>query len=323
MVLTVTINPLLEKRFVVDQLKTGQINKSSKEYYYAGGKGINVSRQLNNLGIKNQALLFAGGSNGKILRRLLSEENIDFSIVNTKEDTRTASLVVETSGKKVTSFFGQNSLLQKNEVDELKDRLTKMIPNCSVVVFAGSSPCQIADEIFPFGIALANEMDKVVILDTYGNHLKQCLNNSPMVLHNNINELEDSLNIDLSGMDSKINFIDSLYKKGIKLSFITNGKEKSLASKFNFIYEIENPIIDTFDSTGSGDAFVSGIAFGLEKSLVFDEFVKIAAALGAVNSSRVDACNVSFEEMEKLVGQVKLNSIGKKMKLIDDTPTID
>lgn len=323
MVLTVTINPLLEKRFTVESIQAGKTLRADSECFYAGGKGINVSRQLNKLGVKNQALLFAGGSNGKILRRILTEEQIDFSIVNTKSETRQASIIIENTPQRMTSIIGKNQELQKAEAEEFKTRLKKMMPNSSVVVFSGSSPDVLSDDIFSYGIKLANDLDKMVILDTYGRHLKSCLDNSPMVVHNNVDEIRTSLGIKLESHEDKIEFIRSLNDKGIKIVFLTDGKNATIASKFGFHYQINNPDITEADSTGSGDAMVAGIIYGLEKSMVFDEFAAYASALGAANALRLDACNVSPGEVTALLEKVNIMPIGKKMKIIDDSPTID
>ena len=198
-----------------------------------------------------------------------------------------------------------------------------MIINSSIVIFAGSSPCSEADDIFPYGIKLANEHDKIVIVDTYGDHLEKCIESKPMVLHNNADELSKSLNINADSEEAKINLMKLLYNRGIKLSFITDGRNPVYASKFDFIYKVENPEVEERDPTGSGDAFVAGIAYGLENAVVFEEFLSVASALGAANASRFDTCNTDITEVNSLRSAVKVIPIGKKMKIIDDSPTID
>jgi fructose-1-phosphate kinase PfkB-like protein len=76
MILTVTINPLLERRYSYQSLDLSSVNRNGKLIIKAGGKGINVNRQLNKLGVKNIALLFTGGANGKLLREILVQKNI-------------------------------------------------------------------------------------------------------------------------------------------------------------------------------------------------------------------------------------------------------
>ncbi len=320
MILTVTINPLLERRLFFDSVELGNTNRCLRETFYGGGKGINVSRQLYYLGIQNSAFTFLGGNNGKVLRHCLTQDKIDFSVVSTKSETRIADLIVEEKNKRVSTFFGRNSLISSEEADEFKSKLEKMIQNCSIVIFAGSSPCKETDDIFPYGIELANKHDKISIVDTYGTHLISCIDVGPTVIHNIIDEVEKSLGVSLSTEDEKVDFLRELYSKNIKLTFLTDGANPIYASKFDFHYKIIPPRVDVFDATGSGDAFVAGVAYGLENALVFDQFVKIATALGAANAKMLETCEVSFDRMNRFIEQVEVISIGKKMKIINDTP---
>lgn len=320
MVLTVTLNPLLERRLSYEKVTPGNSHRCVKDEFTAGGKGINVSRQLNLLGMKNSAFTFIGGSNGKILRHILSEEQIDFNLVQTKSETRSANLIIDESNNSLTTFFGSNSSITKEEADEFKHKLDKMIHNSSIIVFSGSSPCRETDDIFPYGIELANRYDKISVLDTYGSHLQNCIDATPTVIHNNTNEVEESLGIQLKSEKEKLDYLDQLYKKGIKLAFLTDGANETYASKFDFHYKIVSPKISVIDSTGSGDAFTAGIIYGLENSLVFDEFIKIAAALGSANAEMWSTCSVAKEQMRKHFGLVKVEPVGKKMKIIDDSP---
>ncbi len=322
MILTVTLNPLLEQRFVYNSILLGTENRNSDFYYAAGGKGINVSRQLNKFDVKNLALTFLGGHNGKILRRVLETEKINHSVVSTKSETRTAALVIEKEKKQLTTFFGPNSEISEKEVSHFLEKLEKAINNYSIIVFSGSSPNKFTDEIFPYGIELANKYDKISVLDTYGNHLKKCLEKGPTVFHGNIKEISESLSVSLSAETEKINFLNYLYSQNIKLGFLTDGANAGYANKFNFHYKFENPEVKEIDGTGSGDAFVAGIVYGLNKSMVFDHFTKLAASLGALNASQWSVCSVNPEDAEKLSEEVILTPVGKKMKLIDDSPTI-
>jgi fructose-1-phosphate kinase PfkB-like protein len=195
-----------------------------------------------------------------------------------------------------------------------------MIRNCEIVVFSGSSPCKETDSVFPFGIEIANRYDKISVCDTYGNHLKDCIEQSPTVLHNNILEIEQSLEISLRTENEKLNFMNDLYSNGIKQSFITNGKDDIYASNFDYHYKAENLKIEEVDSTGSGDSFLAGIVYGLYKDKTFEESIKLASALGALNALSFGVCNVSLDEAEKVSDQIKISIVGKKIKTIDVTP---
>lgn len=320
MILTVTLNPLLEKRLFFSTAELGKSNRAYKEIYAAGGKGINVSRQLNFLKMQNHALTFIGGGSGKKLRHILDEEKINASYVSTKNETRSAAVIIEEEQKRITTFFGTTKEALKSEADEFKSKMEKMIANSSIVVFSGSSLSKETDDIFSFGINKANELDKTSIVDTYGEALKKAIEASPTVLHNNFSEIRSTFDAALNGEKEIVQFLNYLYSKNIKLAFLTDGKNPAYASKYDFIYKAVTPVVENADSTGSGDAFTAGVAFGLEKSLVFDEIFLNALALGADNASKFEVCNSSIEEMEKFKSGISINAVGKKMKLINDSP---
>jgi 1-phosphofructokinase family hexose kinase len=320
MILTVTLNPLLERRLIFSRINFENENRNGKRELKAGGKGINVSRQLNYLNTDNFAFTFSGGSNGKILKNVLNNEGIKFSSVRTKEETREAFIAVDESKKKVSTFFGLNSKIKAQEAEEFKNRLEKMIENCEIVVFAGSSPSEETNSIIPYGIELANKYDKISICDTYGIHLVNCIESSPTILHNNVPELEKSLNISLREEKDKLEFLDYLYGKNIKQSFLTDGERNTYASNFEFHYKVENPVIEIYDSTGSGDCFVAGVAYSWHNNLTFEECLSYASSLGICNAKKYDVCNVKPAEAEEVRLLIKITSTGKKMKTIDVTP---
>lgn len=322
MVLTLTLNPLLERRLVYNKIVPGSSNRAEKEYYTAGGKGINVSRQLNFLEIKNGAMTFIGGNNGKILRSILAEEKIETNFVSSKSETRQAVLTFDESTQQLTTYFGLNSPVTENEAEDFKSRLDKAIQNCSMVILSGSSPCKETDSIFPYAISLANKHDKTSILDTYGNHLKDCIEQGPTVLHNNMRELEESLGTGLANEEAKFEMLDHLYRKGIRMSFLTDGASPAYCSKFDFHYKVNMPAVQEKDACGSGDSFTAGIAYGLENALVYDEFLRTAAALGAANAASYETSSVTLEQMKLYYDTIEVLPVGKKMKLIDDRPTI-
>jgi 1-phosphofructokinase family hexose kinase len=320
MILTVTLNPLLEHRLAYKVLHIGKDNRSAVESYKAGGKGINVSRQLNIFSVDNLAFTFLGGSNGKLLKKLLTEEKINFTSISTHSETRSSAIIIDESNKTVTSYFGNNPQLSSAEAEEFKLKLGKMIQNCEMVVFSGSSPSEETNSIFPYGIKTANQFDKISICDTYGSHLKDCIDASPTILHNNIDEVEKSLKISLRTEKEIIDLLKFLNAKNIKQAFITDGANPAYASNLDYHYKIINPQIETIDSTGSGDSFVAGIVYAWHRNVPFEESLLIASSLGAANSAKYDVCNVTLDEVSAIKNKIEVIPLGKKMRLIDVKP---
>jgi 1-phosphofructokinase family hexose kinase len=321
MILTVTINPLLEHKLTFTQLSNSRQKRGGRLVYAAGGKGINVSRQLNKLDIDNIALTFAGGNNGKLFRKAINDEGIQFSLVKTISETRICAVVIDSSSKNVDYYFSENPIITNDEVKKFLLKMEKMIQNCEIVIFSGSSPCKETNVIFPMGIEMANIFGKVSFCDTYGNHLQECYSASPTAIHNNVDEIKSSTAFVLNSKKDKLNFLDDLYNKGIKQAFLTDGMNKFYASNFDFHYEISTPNIEAVDSTGSGDSFFAGIAYGWQKSLIFNEQLKLATALGAVNATSLDVSIAEYKDAEKLFDDIEIIPVGKKLKLINDKPT--
>ncbi|HEX2961605.1 MAG TPA: PfkB family carbohydrate kinase [Ignavibacteriales bacterium] len=320
MILTVTLNPLLERRLTFKEIELGKNNRALNEFFTAGGKGINVSRQLKCLNTESLAFTFLGGNNGKILRGLLSAENINFTAVGTKSETRTASLIMEEGTERLTTFFGLNSEITQQESDEFKTKLKKMIENCEIVVFSGSSPSEITDDIFPYGIEMANEFDKISIVDTYGSTLKECIKKAPTVVHNNIHEAVTSMDQALNSEKDILNYMQSLYEKGVKQVFLTQGPEPVYASNFDFLYKAETLKVKELDATGSGDAFTAAVAYGLHNAMTFEETLSYALSLGALNAVSWEACRVDPEKVPEIQKEVKISTLGKKINTLNIKP---
>jgi len=320
MVLTVTLNPLLERRYSFLNIKFNYENRTAKKILKAGGKGINVSRQLNKLGIENIALTFTGGVNGKLFKEILKKEGISIADIQIKDETRDAAIIIENSTNQLSTFFSENNFVSETEVHSFITKMERMIATCEIVVFAGSSPYLTTDSIFPIGIEIANKHDKISICDTYGTLLQDCINASPTILHNNTEEIESSLKVQLKTESEKLVFLDSLYSKGIKQVYITSGDEPFYSSNFDFHYKVTVPKIEVADSTGSGDSFVAGIAYGWHNKLAFKEQLALASAIGVCNAKTFDTSSVDKDEVDDMLNMIIIEPVGKKLKIIDDKP---
>jgi len=320
MIVAVTLNPLLERRYSFKSIQYPGINRDGISELKTGGKGINVSRQLNHLNTPNLSFTFLGGSNGKLIRNLLKNESINFTFINIKSETRDGVVIIDEKNERVTSFLGENSEITEQETEEFKEKLEKIIRNCEMVIFSGSSSCKNTDSIIPFGIKTANQFDKISVCDTYGEHLNECIKAGPTILHNNINEVNSSLKLTLNSEVSILSFQEQLYTSGIKQIYLTDGDKVFYASNFDFHFKIKPPKIKYIDSTGSGDSFLAGIVYGWHRDLTFEESLKLGTSLGAVNASRFDVCNITLKESEEFIPRVEVETVGKKMKILDVTP---
>jgi 1-phosphofructokinase family hexose kinase len=321
MILIITLNPLLERRFSYEKISLHSVNRNGLVKYQAGGKGINVSRQLKKLGIESYNLFFSGGANGKLFRDLLRKEGLPFTSVHIEDETRQAAIIISNQERKLYSFFSSNPEISESEIEQMKSAITKMITNCDIVVISGSSPSTKADELVSFTISEANRMDKVSVCDYYGENLEEVLNLAPTIIHNNFEEIEKYLGVNLDKEESVISTLNLLSKKGIKRVYLTNGENTFYTQNFDYIYKIYPPKINSIDSTGSGDAFVAGLIYCWEINDVFEHSLKFSTAIASANAKSFNVCDIELNNFESLIPEVKIEPIGKKIKLIDDSPT--
>lgn len=319
MILTVTANPLLELVYTKEEFTRGANNRADGFQWRAGGKGINISRQLAALNTLSVAFLPLGGETGKILRAVLEEEKLTFSPVSVKSPVRTASILLESNS--ITSAFGTNIPLSSADISACIDKLAKMIVNVEMVSFSGSVPSPEAAEIYIEGIRLAKKHDKICFLDTYGSHLPDCLKQSPTVVHVNADEILPHYHTEKSNDEGIKHILSELYSLCIKQAYITDGANPFYASNFNYQFKITPPQVTAKDSTGSGDAFLAGIIYGWYNDMVFQESLRLAVALGSVNATTFDVCRVPPADAEAAASQVIIEPEGQKMKLIDDAAT--
>lgn len=317
MILSVTLNPLLEKKYTCKNFVISHTHRTSEFEYAVGGKGINVSRELNHLKIHNQSMTFLGGDNGRTIRKKLNEEGINYIAVSTKSQNREGTVIFDPERLTQTSIMQSNYHILDSEISEFKIRLEKAIQNCTVLLFSGSLPSESAYEIMEYGIKLAQDNDKLVFIDSYGAHLDNIIRLKPNIMHNNIQEIESSLNIKLSSENEIIKFLNNLYESGVKIAVLTDGDKPSYAMNFGFIYKISFPTVPTLDSTGCGDSLVAGMLYGIDKALTFKESIGFATKLGLINAQRWDVCNISLKEVDAYsIDNIKIEAVGEKMDTV-------
>jgi 1-phosphofructokinase family hexose kinase len=322
MILIITLNPLLERRFIYEKVSlNGEVNRNGNLFLQAGGKGINVSRQLKKLGVESHNLFFSGGLSGKLLRDLLRKENLSFTSIPIEDETRQAAIILSKNDNKIFSFFSSNPNVTDKEIEQMKNSISKMISNCEMIIISGSAPTVEAGKLVSFTISESNQLDKVSICDYYGDNLNEVFDSAPTMVHNNLEEIKNYLKVKLEGQHDILNLLKSLYKKGIKRVYLTNEDKDIYAQNFDYIYKITPPKVDSVDSTGCGDAFVSGLIYGWKNGDVFEHSLKYSTALASINSTTFDVCNVEPNSFEYLIDNVIVETVGKKIKLIDDSPT--
>jgi tagatose 6-phosphate kinase len=312
MVTTITLNPMLDKTIYVDRLERGTIHRASKMEMVAGGKGINVSRQLNRLGIKTVATGFLGGEVGSIVSRLLTEESIEHDFVRTQAATREGLTYLEPDGT-WTAVFEPSLRVEQSSVQELNNKIGDLASKSTWIVCGGSSPSDEADDIFYEAIVLAQRSGISSVLDSYGRSFELGLKAQPTLVKPNKREFEMTFHQSLTAELDYVRAIQFLQEQGARYCILTDGGHMFYAGIQGHFWKVTPPPTKAVNPTGSGDALVAGILYGFHQGWKFERCLAFGAAAGAANARVWEVANSNLREILSLEGSVKIQRVSVKL----------
>lgn len=297
MITTVTLNPMLDKTVYVEAVRPGKIVRASRVETIVGGKGINVSRQLQRLGCDTFATGFAGGEIGALLDRLLDAEGLSHGFIRVAGMTREG--VTYRDGNNVqTSVFEPPHQVTAEEADALVSLCRTLIGKSSWLVCSGSSPSPDADEVFRELVAFARGMGIPSVLDSYGNAFQMALPAIPVLIKPNKDEYEQTFGKSLKSDDDFRSALDSLLRLGITYCIITAGPSPFYAATREGMWKVRPPSIKAVNATGSGDSMVAGFLYGLTHGWDFERCLRFGAAAGAANASVWEVASSTRAQIE-------------------------
>jgi len=302
---------MLDKTIYVDRIERGTIHRGSKMEMVAGGKGINVSRQLKNLGIKTVATGFLGGEVGSIVSRLLTEESVEQEFVRTEVATREGLTYLEPDGT-WTAFFEPSLPVEQSAVHKLNEKIAGLASKSTWIVCGGSSPGKETDDIFYEAIVLAHRNGISSVLDSYGRAFELGLKAQPTLVKPNKREFEMTFHQPVATEQDSIRAVEFLLEHGARYSILTDGGHMFYAGIHGHIWKVMPPPTKEVNATGSGDTLVAGILYGFHQGWKFERCLAFGAAAGAANARVWEVANSTLEEILSLEASVKIQRMGVK-----------
>lgn len=286
MIVTVTMNPAIDKTVEIDKLLPGSLNRIKKVEYDAGGKGINVSKTIKELGGESIATGFLGGNAGKTIENVLNEKEIKHDFIRVEGETRTNTKVIEENGA-VTELNEPGPRVSEAQVKQLIKRLTAYGGKETLFVLSGSVPRGIDKRIYAQMIRLMHEMGSEVLLDADGELLKNALWEKPDIIKPNRIELEAYAGIaHRASKKELLGLARALREKGTGRVAVSLGKDGAMF--FHGDYEVICPALNVkaHSAVGAGDAMVAALAYAWSQSMEDEETVRLcmAASAGAVTT---------------------------------------
>lgn len=290
MIYTVTLNPSIDFIVRLDTLTLGEVNRMTSDDKFAGGKGINVSRILKRLHIDSKATGFIGGFTGRFVEDSLLDEGISTRFIEVSEDTR---INVKVKSSEETEINGVGPHISMEKLEDLKQILANLSNN-DIVVFAGSAPRNLGNQVYNVLIPIAKKAGAEVVCDFEGQILLDALNYQPLLVKPNNYELADIFDTELHDISDINKYAHNLLVKGAKNVIISMAASGALLVTPEATY-FAKPITGTVkNSVGAGDSMVAGFTGEYSKTANPVEAFKWGVACGTATAFSDDLATTEF-----------------------------
>lgn len=308
MITTVTLNAMLDKTVRLKSLRRGSIHRAAEMSMVAGGKGINVSRQLTMLGAVTVATGFLGGETGTLIRRSMNRDGIRHDFVEVAHLTREGVTYREANGM-VTAVFEPSSPVTRAEAERLVRKVSSLAEKSSWIVCSGSSPCDESDDVFALMIQDARKRGVRTVLDSYGMPLKKAWTVGPTLVKPNRREYAMTFGRNPRGVRSIRAALDDALERGVEYAVMTDGAGMTYAASREGYWQVRNPRIRTVNPVGSGDAMVAGILYALSKDWDFPRALTFGSAAGVANAQVWEVACSGPERIAGIEPSIHLESL--------------
>lgn len=283
MIYTVTFNPAVD--YIVrmnGDLLSGMTNRSASEEVYFGGKGINVSTVLKNLGVESTALGFVAGFTGAAIAQSVKEKGISSDFITLTDGI--SRINVKIKGEEETEINGQGPTISKEKLSELFDKIDSLRSG-DYLILAGSIPSSLPDDVYEKMIAHTDGRDIRVVVDATGDLLKNVLKYHPFLIKPNNHELGEMFGKKLETFEELEDHARKLKEMGAVNVLVSMGSEGAfLISEEGKTYRIGAPKGLVKNSVGAGDSMVAGFIAGYDKTGIYEEALKLGAAAGSATA---------------------------------------
>lgn len=282
MINTITLNPSLDYIVKVDDFKVGHVNRTSKQDIYPGGKGINVSIVLKNLGVKNRALGFTAGFTGEEIEKLVANHGVDNEFIRLEKGM--SRINVKLKSKEESEINGMGPDISKNDIEKLYEKLEALKAG-DFVVLAGSIPNTLPDDIYETIMKDFKDKEINFVVDATKDLLLNVLKYKPFLIKPNHHELGEMFNVKLNSKDEIITYAKKLQEIGARNVIISMAGDGAILIEENGEITIsDTPKGKLVNSVGAGDSMVGGFLAGIAENKNIKEAFKIGVATGSASA---------------------------------------
>ncbi len=283
MIVTVTLNPAIDRTISVPTFKYGAVNRAVSTRIDAGGKGINVSKALKELGTKSVATGLIAGKNGRFIKDSLSGLCISTDFVDVVGDTRVNIKIVSDGG--VHTDINESGFdVLPHDFDRLIKRVRSYCRHGNIIVISGSAPANLSLDSYEKLCKTVLDHEGVkLIVDADGTHLRTALSARPDFIKPNVAELSGVLGREVKTLEEIRDGARELIAEGAKNVAVSMGGDGALFVNARQALYVQTPQIEVRGPVGAGDVMVAGIAQSLESGNDFESLARYSVAAAAAS----------------------------------------
>lgn len=281
MIYTVTFNPSLDYILEVEHFKTKATNRTSCEQLLAGGKGINVSYVLNNLGIENTALGFLAGFTGEEIKRQLNADGIHTDFLMLQTGMSRINIKLKTDG---TEINGTGPVISTDQLKLLRQKICTLI-NGDTLILAGSIPQSIPDTIYRDILSDLKGKNIRILVDATKDLLLYTLPAQPFLIKPNQHELGELFGVQPESAEDMFFYAEKLQQKGARNILVSLGDKGALLLDENGQkHQCPAPKGKLINAVGAGDSMVAGFLAGYLETQNYDYAFYQGVAAGSASA---------------------------------------
>ncbi|HOO74318.1 MAG: 1-phosphofructokinase family hexose kinase [Thermotogae bacterium] len=316
-ILCVTLNPSLDREIVIEKFDTGElyrINNPSNSVMEPGGKGINVALMLSTLGVKSITMGFLGGFIGKVIQsKLASIHEITTNFVYTNEETRENIEIIDTKQNKITEINSMGPFVSEDDYSHFIKRYQSTMSLTDHVVISGSIPPGVPIHAYSDFFRQALDKNKFTYMEAIGPHFDEAIKNScPMVVRPDLRKSRRVLGTNIETLDDYIYVSRKIIEHGAKLVVMSYNIVADIVTtaEGSWMFTATNEI-DRSHLFGSGDAYMAGIVYYMQKnSPDFFEAAKFGMATAISSTRYIGKILGDEEEINQDTEKFKIEKIG-------------
>lgn len=309
MIITITPNPAMDEVYFVPELRPGRSFHASGSYRSPGGRGINVSIILKQLGYDSVATGFLAGHSGAYIREDLLARGISTNFVQIKGENRTNTFIVDLGGKLETSITDPGPTVFEDAQKRFFWNLERLLPRATTLYMGGSIPPGVPDDFFKEAINRARHRNIPVYVATFGDPLNLAIEALPTVIKIDQKFMKAVRGISLSALDNLLEISKRIFDEGVDwvITSYFNNSNLFCTTKGFFLAEIN--LNDTRTFRTAADSLMAGMILAREERLSTEDTIRFAMACVQANVRHPEKGLPSRETVESMLGDIAIQKL--------------